>query len=138
MKLVKNIAVMACAVSFMFAGVGFHMGNNYGSLEGGTTVDQSFGATWDLNGSTGLGYDSHMGMMMYFTVPFGVTLRMGWDGDFDNDGTADDAATSVGLGFTWWTGGEGLKTSIGTSYDYTRTAAGADGNNLAVSVGFGF
>ena len=128
MKLVKNIAIVACAASFMFAGVGFHTGNNYGNLDGGTTVTTSYGMTWDLNGSTGIGYDSHMGMLMYFAVPAGVMLRMGWGA----------TSTSLGLGFTWWTGGEGLKTSIGTSYDYTRTAAGVDGNNLAVTVGFGF
>ena len=137
MKLVKNMLVVACAASFMFAGMGFHMGNNYNNLDGGTTVTTSYGATWTLNGSTGIGYDSTMGMMMYFTVPFGVTLRMGWeDGANNTSGDADDQ-TSVGLGFTWWSGGEGLKTSIGTSYDYVR-ANGEDSNNLAVVVGFGF
>ncbi len=128
MKLVKNIMVVACAASFMFAGVSFHMGNNYGSLDGGTTVDTEYGMTWDLNSSTGIGYDGHLGMMMYFTVPAGVTLRMGWSGANQ---------TSLGLGFTWWSGGEGFKTSIGTSYDYVRAGA-ADSNNLSVSVGFGF
>ena len=128
MKLVKNIAIVACAASFMFAGVGFHMGNNYGSLDGATTVDTEYGMTWDLNGTTGIGYDGHLGMMMYFTVPAGVTLRMGWSGT---------TQTSLGLGFTWWSAGEGFKTSLGTSYDYVRTGAD-DSNNLAVSVGFGF
>ena len=131
MKLVKNITIVACVASFMFAGVGFHMGNNYGSLDGATTVTQSYGMTWDLNGTTGIGYDGHMGMMMYFSVPAGVTLRMGWGGA----GGADQ--TSIGLGFTWWSGGEGFKTSLGTSYDYVRDGAN-DSNNLAVSVGFGF
>ena len=139
MNFVKNIAIVACAASFMFAGVGFHMGNNYGSLDGATTVEQSFGATWDLNSSTGLGYDSVMGMMMYFSVPAGVTLRLGWDGDANDDGNANDDATSVGFGFTWWSGGEGFRTSIGTSYDYIRTnTTDTDGSNLAVTVGFGF
>ena len=128
MKLVKNIAIVACAASFMFAGVGFHMGNNYGSLDGDTSVTKSMGMTWALNGSTGIGIDSHQGMVMYFSVPAGVTFRMGWN----------DGGTSLGLGYTWWTGGEGFKTSIGTSYDYTRDSDGVDGNNLAVSVGFGF
>ena len=142
MKLVKNMLVVACAASFMFAGMGFHMGNNYGDMADGTDVTTSYGATWTLNGSTGIGYDSHMGMMMYFTVPFGVALRMGWKADGDAVAAGDQAQTSVGLGFTWWSGGEGLKTSIGTSYDYTRRDDGAgvftDANNLAVVVGFGF
>ena len=131
MKLVKNIMVVACAASFMFAGVGFHMGNNYGSLDGGTTVDTEYGMTWDLNSSTGIGYDGHLGMMMYFTVPAGVTFRMGWGG------AGGDDSTSLGLGFTWWSGGEGFKTSIGTSFDYIRTGADVI-NNISFSVGFGF
>ena len=34
MKMVKNIAIVACAASFMFANVSFHMSNNYSSLDG--------------------------------------------------------------------------------------------------------
>ena len=33
MKMVKNIAIVACAASFMFANVSFHMGNNYSGLD---------------------------------------------------------------------------------------------------------
>ena len=36
MKMVKNIAIVACAASFMFASVSFHMGNNYSSLDAAT------------------------------------------------------------------------------------------------------
>ena len=128
MKLVKNIAIMACVGSFMFAGVGFHMANNYTDMNGTTTVNKSMGMTWALNNATGIGVDSAQGMIMYFTVPANVTFRMGWN----------NGGTSIGLGYTWWSGGEGLKTSIGTSYDYTRTSGNLDGNNLAVTVGFGF
>ena len=32
MKMVKNIAIVACAASFMFAGVSFHMANVYDEL----------------------------------------------------------------------------------------------------------
>ena len=132
MKMVKNIAVVAFAASFMFAGIGFHMANNYAELDGTQTVATSYGATFDLNGSTGIGYDSTLGMLMYFSVPAGVTLRMGWNGE-DN--------TSVGLGFTWWTGGAGLNTSISTAYDMVTTEAEAGNStdgNLSVTVGFGF
>ena len=133
MKMVKNIAIVAFATSFMFASIGFHMANNYADLDGTQTVETSMGATFDLNGSTGIGYDSSLGMLMYFAVPAGVSLRLGWNGD---------DATSVGLGFTWWTGGDGLNTSISTSYDMVTTEDADDGNstdgNLSVTVGFGF
>ena len=49
MKMVKNIAIVACAASFMFANVSFHMGNNYSTLdEAAVTVTSSYGASWLL------------------------------------------------------------------------------------------
>ena len=130
MKMVKNIAIVAFATSFMFAGIGFHMANNYADMDSDVAVTTSYGATFDLNGSTGVGYDSELGMLMYFSVPAGVTLRMGWTG----------TTTAVGLGFTWWSGGDGLNTSISTAYDQVSTNnGGADPTGkLAVTVGFGF
>ena len=136
MKMVKNIAIVAFATTFMFAGVGFHYANNYTSMDDGTNVSTSWGVTYDLNDNTGIGWDSDLGMMMYFDAPAGVTLRMGWDGGDDQ--------TSVGLGFTWWTGGSGVKTSISTNYDYVMAPNGLAGvqnensSNLSVVVGFGF
>ena len=127
MKMVKNIAIVACAASFMFANVSFHMGNNYSTLDAAdVTVATSYGASWALNGTTSVGFDSHLGMLMTFGVG-NATYRMGWD----------DGTTSVGLGFTWWNGGDGLNTSISTNYDLVGTGANADGN-LSMVVGFGF
>ena len=154
MKMVKNIAIVAFAASFMFAGVGFHYANNYTSMDEGTNVATSWGVTYDLNDNTSVGWDSALGMMMYFDAPAGVTLRLGWTAATTPAGANDDtvAETSVGLGFTWWTGGTGLKTSISTNYDYVMAPgadeAAADGDlsddqlinssNLSVVVGFGF
>ena len=127
MKMVKNIAIVACAASFMFANVSFHMGNNYSTLdEAAVTVATSYGASWALNGTTSVGFDSTLGMLMTFGVG-NASLRMGW--------SAND--TSVGLGFTWWNGGDGLNTSISTNYDLVGTGANADGT-LSMVVGFGF
>jgi len=127
MKMVKNIAIVACAASFMFANVSFHMGNNYSTLdEADVTVTSSYGASWALNGTTSVGFDSHLGMLMTFGVG-NASYRMGWDA----------GTTSVGLGFTWWNGGDGLNTSISTNYDLVGTGANADGN-LSMVVGFGF
>ena len=149
MKMVKNIAIVAFAASFMFAGVGFHYANNYTAMDTGTNVATSWGVTYDLNDNTSVGWDSALGMMMYFDAPAGVTLRLGWTaGTGDADGSDADnlaAETSVGLGFVWWTGGTGIKTSIGTNYDYVMApAAGTpavqevNSSNLSVVVGFGF
>ena len=81
-------------------------------------------------------------------MTFGVgnaSLRMGWTAAVaevtDAQGNvvtpAEDASTSIGLGFTWWTGGDGLNTSISTNYDLIGTGADSDGN-LSMVVGFGF
>ena len=194
MKIVKNIAVVAFATSFMFAGIGFHYANNYTNLDAGVDTATSWGVNYALNDNTTVGWDSVMGMLMNFDAPLGVSLRLGWagssdgtttitaafcdgeaggepfsgtQGDCENAGvnggagtwnpeteTGDNnglvAQTSVGLGFTWWTGGEGVKTSISTNFDYVMApgAAAAGGNldldqlvnstNLSVVVGFGF
>ena len=138
MKMVKNIAVVACAASFMFASVSFNMSNVYSNLDGGTAVATSWGAAYDLNENTSLGYDSSLGMLFMFDVPAGVTLRLGWDGDANDDNNANDATTAVGLGFTWWTGGTGLKTSISTAYDMVSVNGGDSEGKLSVTVGFGF
>ena len=80
---------------------------------------------------TGVGYDSALGMLMYFDAPLGVTLRLGW--------SETNATSSVGMGFTWWSGGDGLKTSIGTAYDMVAANDGTTNDaNLSVVVGFGF
>ena len=149
MKMVKNIAIVAFATSFMFAGVGFHYANNYTNMDAGTTVATSWGVTYDLNDNTSVGWDSELGMLMSFDAPLGVSLRLGWtasNGGADPDTDTDNevAETSVGLGFTWWTGGEGVKTSISTNFDYVMAPEAlegvqeANGNNLSVVVGFGF
>ena len=157
MKIVKNIAVIAFAASFMFGSVGFHYANNYTDMSDNTSVATSWGVTYELNSSTSVGWDSALGMMMYFGVPnTGATLRMGWTGAVAETGPAADdglvAETSMGLGYTWWTGGDAIKTSISTAYDYVM-APGADADataldalatqddnsmNLSVTVGFGF
>ena len=173
MNFVKNIAIVTCISSFMFAGIGFHMANNYGTLEDGVTVSDSWGVTYDLNDNTSVGWDANLGMLMMFDVPAGVTLRLGWTagvadactddagGDIAEDTAAacagEDAtnvwtvgnatSTSVGLGYTWWSGGDGLKTSISTNYDYIMApdaanyaddTTGDNYSNLSVTVGFGF
>ena len=153
MKIVKNITIVAFAASFMFAGVGFHMANNYSDMDADVAIATSYGVTYDLNGQTSVGWDSNMGMMMYFAAPAGTSLRLGWvgaiagvdgngdddfdGGDLEGDSLPVDAKTSIGLGFTWWTGGAGLNTSISTNYDYIMQ--GTDNStNLSVTVGFGF
>jgi len=188
MKMIKNIAIVVFASSFMFAGIGFHYANNYTDMDAGTNTATSWGVSYDLNDNTSVGWDSVMGMLMNFDAPMGVKLRLGWAANAadacvgadclnadlaanggDDSGVADEAevaawlagdgsledlmwgggnpaSTSIGLGFTWWTGGTGVKTSVSTNYDYvmapnaaayTGTFA-ADYSNLSIVVGFGF
>ena len=145
MKMVKNIAIVACAASFMFANVSFHMGNNYSSLDTDPIlVTESYGVSYALNETTSVGFDSKLGMLMTFGVG-NASLRMGWTAAVaqvgqpgDQDYVAPvDASTSIGLGFTWWTGGDGFNTSISTNYDLVGTGPDSDGN-LSMVVGFGF
>ena len=129
MKMVKNIAALSVAASFMFGGLNFHLSNMYTSLDDATTINQGWGATFDLNENTGIGWDENLGMLMYFEVPAGVSLRL----------STQDASTGLGLGYTWWTGGAGLKTSISTAYDQVMPTNGDPASEaLTMTVGFGF
>jgi len=75
------------------------------------------------------------------------------DNTFANNDDGFAAETSIGIGYTWWTGGNGIKTSISTNYDYVMSPGALDGGaaagnldatqaknstNLSVTVGFGF
>jgi len=150
MKIVKNVAIVAFATTFMFAGIGFHMATNYSTLQDADiTVASSYGVTYGLNSSASVGYDSQLGMLMYFAAPAGATLRLGWT---PGAGTGDAAdadnlatSTSLGLGYTWWTGGDGVKTSISTNFDYVMAPSSlneavqkTNTTNLSMVVGFGF
>ena len=150
MKIVKNLTVTVLAMSFSFAGIGFHMATNYSDMDEATIgVDTSYGVTYGLNSSASVGYDSKLGMLMYFAAPAGTTLRVGWTpGVGAANGTADNFATStsMGIGYTWWSGGDGLKTSLTTNFDYVMAPGATDAaatqetksTNLSVVVGFGF
>ena len=130
MKMVKNIAALSVAASFMFGGLNFHLSNQYTSLDDETTIKQGWGATFDLNENTGIGWDDNLGMLMYFEVPAGVSLRLSSLG----------STSGLGLGYTWWTGGAGLKTSISTAYDQIMDNDGVQptSESLTMTVGFGF
>ena len=86
---------------------------------------------------------------MYFAAPAGATLRLGWTPPTGNgDGSDTDnlaTSTSLGVGYTWWQGGEGLKTSLTTNFDYVMAPGSTDEavqatntTNLSMVVGFGF
>ena len=150
MKMVKNVAIVAFATTFMFAGIGFHMATNYSALqEDDITVGTSYGVTYGLSASAGVGYDSQLGMLMFFAAPAGSTLRLGWTPPtgLGDGSTADNLATStsLGLGYTWWNGGQGVKTSLTTNFDYVMAPSSTDEavqktntTNLSMVVGFGF
>ena len=61
-------------------------------------------------------------------------------------GGGNPAGTSIGLGYTWWSGGTGFKTSISTNIDYMMKPNASsfydafedNSTNLSVVVGFGF
>ena len=69
---------------------------------------------------------------------YGYSFDGNGDGDFDGGFDIEEdiePKTSLGLGFTWWNGGEGLNTSISTNYDYTMQGE-TNSTNLSVVIGF--
>ena len=112
-------------------------------------VDTSYGVTYGLSSSSSVGYDSKLGMLMYFAAPAGATLRVGWTPGVGAANGTDAGnlatSTSLGIGYTWWSGGDGLKTSLTTNFDYVMAPGATDAavqatnsTNLSMVVGFGF
>ena len=124
----KTIIITLLLSSFVFSGVSFNKGIAYGNLDDTITVASTMGVDFDLNDKMSLGYDSGVGMLVKADGPLGLSIRIGINGTDDS---------TLGVGYNWWSGGETIKTSIGTVLDYT-----SDGNDddttVRINIGWGF
>ena len=126
----KKILLLGLVGSFIFAGVSFNKGVSYGDLDkdAGVSVDGTMGVNFDLNDSMSLGWDTSRGMTVDADGPQGVTIRLGYKG----------STSSIGVGYDWWSGGDAIKTTIGTSIDYSTPGGGEDATSISLNVGWGF
>ena len=105
----------------------------------GVVSGDSFGVDFDLNDVMSLGYDSNIGMLVKANnLPVGLILRLGIS-------NANNVTTNtIGLGYDWWTGGEIIKTTLGTNIDYSsRTKVDVEGDDpheifISINIGWGF
>ena len=128
MKQVKNIvAVSVVALSMAFAGgLSVSTNVNWTDLDGNATGATGNTVLFSLNDQTSLGIDSQYGMLSVFNVVAGANLRLGWK----------DTAHTIGLGYTFWSsGGDGVKTSLSTSVNFTKTGE-EDATSLNMALGF--
>ena len=126
----KNILLIGIVGSFVFAGVSFNKGVSYGDLDkdSGVTVAGTMGVNFDLNDSMSLGWDTGRGMTVDAAGPAGVGIRLGYMGN----------TSSIGVGYDWWSGGDAIKTTIGTSIDYSTSGEGSDATSISLNLGWGF
>ena len=124
----KTLIMIVLLGSFVFAGVNFNKGVSYGDLDGAVSVDGTMGVNFDLNDSMSLGWDTGRGMTVDAAGPAGVTVRLGYMG----------AKSSIGVGYDWWSGGDAIKTTIGTSLDYSTSGGGSDATSISLNLGWGF
>ena len=115
--------------SFVFSGVSFNKGIAYSNLDATIAVASTMGVDFDLNDKMSLGYDSGIGMLVKADGPLGLSIRIGING-------TDDSST-LGVGYNWWSGGETIKTSIGTVLDYTSDGTD-DETTVRINIGWGF
>ena len=139
MKQVKNIvAVSVVALSMAFAGgLSVSTNVNWTNLEAAATGATGNTVLFAFNDQTSLGIDSNYGMLAVFNVVAGANLRLGWK----------NTAHTIGLGYTFWSsGGDGVKTSLSTSLNFTKTPDQDDGtgnivatpDNTSLSMSLGF
>ena len=124
----KTIIITLLLSSFVFSGVSFNKGIAYSNLDATIAVAQTMGVDFDLNDKMSLGYDSGVGMLVKADGPLGLSIRIGINGT--NDST-------LGVGYNWWSGGETIKTSIGTVLDYTSDGT-IDETTVRINIGWGF
>ena len=126
----KKLIMIVLLGSFVFSGVNFNKGVSYGDLDkdSGVTVAGTMGVNFDLNDSMSLGWDTGRGMTVDADGPKGVTIRLGYMGN----------TSSIGVGYDWWSGGDVIKTTIGTSIDYSTSGAGSDATSISLNLGWGF
>ena len=124
----KTIIITLLLSSFVFSGVSFNKGIAYSNLDATIAVAQTMGVDFDLNDKMSLGYDSGIGMLVKADGPLGLSIRIGINGT--NDST-------LGVGYNWWSGGETIKTSIGTVLDYTSDGTN-DETTVRINIGWGF
>ena len=126
----KKLIMIVLLGSFVFSGVNFNKGVSYGDLDkdSGVTVSGTMGVNFDLNDSMSLGWDTGRGMTVDADGPQGVTVRLGYKG----------STSSIGVGYDWWSGGDAIKTTIGTSIDYSTSGAGSDATSISLNLGWGF
>ena len=126
----KKILLIGIVGTFVFAGVSFNKGVAYSDLDsdGGVQVDGTMGINFDLNDSMSLGWDTGRGMTVDADGPQGVTVRLGYKG----------STSSIGVGYDWWSGGDAIKTTIGTSIDYSTSGNSTDATSISLNLGWGF
>ena len=124
----KTIIITLLLSSFVFSGVSFNKGIAYSNLDATIAVAQTMGVDFDLNDKMSLGYDTGIGMLVKADGPLGLSIRIGTNGTDDS---------TLGVGYNWWSGGETIKTSIGTVLDYTSDGIN-DETTVRINIGWGF
>ena len=124
----KKILIPFLLGSFIFSGVSINKGIAYSNLDDVIAVASTMGVDFDLNDKMSLGYDSAVGMLVKADAPLGLSIRIGINNT--NDST-------LGVGYNWWSGGETIKTSIGTVLDYTSDGTDDD-TTVRINIGWGF
>ena len=124
----KTIIITLLLSSFVFSGVSFNKGIAYSNLDATIAVAQTMGVDFDLNDKMSLGYDTGIGMLVKADGPLGLSIRIGINGTDDS---------TLGVGYNWWSGGETIKTSIGTVLDYTSDGTN-DETTVRINIGWGF
>ena len=125
----KTIMITLLLSSFVFSGVSFNKGIAYSNLDATIAVAQTMGVDFDLNDKMSIGIDSGIGMLFKKNDgPLGLSIRIGINGTDDS---------TLGVGYNWWSGGETIKTSIGTVLDYTSDGTD-DETTVRINIGWGF
>ena len=115
--------------SFIFSGISFNQSTVFGDLDDDTTVDHAMGVDIDMKHIINITYDTASGMLVKADGPLGLNLRFGYH---------ESGTSTFGVGMNWWSGGEGIETSISTVIDYSTSGSGTDETTVRINLNWGF
>lgn len=129
----KKIITFLFLGSFIFSGIQFNQSTVFSNLNeedgDGVNVNHVMGVDFDMNDNMTIGYDQMLGMLFTASGPSGLNFRIGYHAD---------GVSTYGVGITWWSGGQGIESSLSTVVDYSTAGNNEEETTVRMNLNWGF
>jgi len=127
----KKIILMIFLGSIAYSQISFNKSICFSQFEDDVVVTQAMGVDFSMNDAMSVGYDTNIGMLVKASIKDGIKYRIGY-------GSQNGQGATLGFEYNWSSVGEGIKTSIGTAFDYTTAGSNLEQTTVRINLGWGF